>query len=148
MKGGLIYTGWLPRIKEYCKDQKINLTVELSQEHCLINDHVPSPKAIASLPGIKYQAQQVELIQAALDHRRGFIVSPMGTGKTIIAAAIIKAFAKYNVLFLCHNLSILTKTAKDFKELGFKNITMLGDGDKHIPSKEASYIYHADLQNA
>lgn len=111
-KGGLFLTGFLPRVKRFCKDNSINLSIEGQ-----IWQRSPG---FPNLPGIEFRDDQYELIQLALVDSRGVIKSPTRTGKTIVAFGVISAYPKTKVLILAHTTSIVRQAiikAREFNLL-------------------------------
>ena len=137
-KNGMFYTGWIPKLEHFCKKHGYRFQVTFSNEHRKICANVKPTCEPILPPNGNFKClrpDQERQIKAAIKGRRGVIVAPMGLGKTILALAIMKAFSGFNILFLCPNLSILTKTIQDLKNFGFKQFCQLGDGQKHITDK-------------
>jgi len=125
-KSGLIYTGWLRRIEDFCERQALGLKIEGELESIW-------PEAEASLPGIEFRPDQKEMIRAAVKAQRGTLVAPTGSGKTVVAAGIISAFPGRKVLYLCPRLSIMTQTATEFRRFfPDREICEIGGGQRAI----------------
>lgn len=123
-KDSEVYLGHLQRILKYCKKKKIEVEIDKA------NLEVLKPTNKPSINGITFREDQERLINTAIEQQRGIILSPTGSGKTIIASGIISCFKNKKVLFLCHSVDILNQTKKEFEKFGFKNISMIGGGKK------------------
>lgn len=134
-KGGLIYTGWIPKIEGWCRRKKYELILEETEENRWAEGQV-EPTGLSLLPKTgsfsSLRPDQSRQVRKALRERRGLLVAFMGTGKTIMALSLIKAFEGLNILFLVPSLSLLTKTAQDLKDFRFRNVCQLGDGQHDI----------------
>jgi superfamily II DNA or RNA helicase len=64
-----------------------------------------------------YQREVIDQINAAAE-RRLMLVAPTGTGKTVIAAAIIRAAADEHVLFFVHRREIVRQTRDHLAAFG------------------------------
>ena len=71
---------------------------------------------------------QFEAVTAAVSTHGGYIQSPTGSGKTVIAAGIINALPSSNVLFIVPTKSLLTQTASSFEKIFGRPIGMIGAG--------------------
>jgi superfamily II DNA or RNA helicase len=125
-KKGIFFTGFVPRIAEWAKRRNIPLEICDNREDIKINRNF-------CVKGIKLRDDQISLIEKALDKKRGLLVAPTGSGKTVVAAGIISSFTEQGskILFLCHTVSLLKQTVSEFKKAGFV-VTMVGDGSKDI----------------
>lgn len=82
---------------------------------------------IATLKTKTLRDYQIDAVAMALYHKRGVIKAPTGSGKSLVAAALIKTIRK-ETLFLTHSMTILRQTADVFKrELGEKFVGIIGD---------------------
>lgn len=120
---GIFLTGYLPRLKKYLSDKNIPYEIE---------NHAERLKQI-SQPTIQNKTlrdDQQRLVDQAIKNQRGILIAPTGSGKTLLAGAIISCFPKKKALFLCDKKSLAYQAAEDFKEYGLKNITVVGDGQK------------------
>ncbi len=121
---GQFLSGFLPRVIKYCDDKNISIEIEDTNKS-IFDGVIENP----SIPGITLKTFQEDLIRKAVHHQRGVIVSPTGSGKTIIAIGIISMFPKAKVLFLCHSIAILRQTMVEFKKFGFNDVSFVGDGE-------------------
>lgn len=120
---GIFLTGYLPRLKKYLSEKNIAYEIENNAERLK-----PSKE-----PHIKNKTprdDQYRLVNQAIRNQRGILIAPTGSGKTLLAGAIISCFPNKKVLFLCDKKSLAYQAAEDFKEYGLKNITLVGDGKK------------------
>jgi len=120
-QNGIFLSGLLPKITKALP----NIEVEGEPEKL-----VPTSKP--SLPGITPRSDQSKLIQQAIDQQRGVLLSPTGSGKTIVALLLFSAFPKAKILFLCHSLSIIDQTFTELNKFKFKNVQILGGGRKNF----------------
>lgn len=120
------YTGLLPRVKKWCREQNIPLKID-GEELKLPRQNPPF------LKGITFREDQIKLIEKACYYQRGCIQAPTGVGKTIMQLGIISCFPDSNFLLLAHNIDIVSQTYKKARELGFKSVEMFG-GDNKIAS--------------
>lgn len=91
---------------------------------------------LPKLPGIELRSDQKKLIASAVEKERGVLVSPTGSGKTVIAGAIISCYPKETkILFLCHTISLLTQTKIEFEKWGFGKISCVGEGEKDLSGR-------------
>jgi len=124
-KNGKFFTGYIARIKKYLSEKNILYEIENNSER-LKPDNEPIIK------GKTLREDQKRLVEAAIKNQRGILISPTGSGKTLIAGSIISCFKNKKTLFLVHTKSLLKQAADDFKEYGLKNITMIGDTQKDL----------------
>lgn len=74
------------------------------------------------IDGITFRPYQTELITNALDHGRGVIKAPTGTGKSMIIMGIISAFSEENILFLAHTTDLVDQIKISMIENGLGDI--------------------------
>ena len=123
-KGGYAYVGWLQRIHKFCSLRNIPIQINGAVERI---DPVRPPQ----LPGIEFRPDQLDLIEKAVK-RNGVVVSPTGSGKTVLALGLISAYPRCQVLFLCPNLTIMKQTATKLRQFGFRSVCSVGEGRKDI----------------
>ncbi len=127
---GQFLSGFLPRVLKYCGNNNIQIKIDDTNKS-IFDGIVESP----SIPGIILKPFQENLIRKAIHCQRGVILSPTGSGKTIIAIGIVSMFPKAKVLFLCHSIAILRQTMAEFKKFGFKDVSFVGDGEKDLSGR-------------
>ncbi len=120
-----VFTGLIPKIIKHLENKKIKFDLSGYNEKL-------KPTDKPNIKGITFREDQLRLIQAAIDNQRGLIISPTGSGKTVIAAGLISCFKNSKVLFLMHTKDLLYQTAEEFKKFGLKNISIVGDGKKDL----------------
>lgn len=126
---GILYTGYLSRIKDYANKRGYELEITESDENKLINS-ISHGSHI--LHGITLRDDQEDTVKRVLETRRGIFLATMSYGKSIVAASVLKAFETQNSLILCMRKSILSQLKDDFIKFGFKSVGML---DKNNPKK-------------
>jgi len=83
------------------------------------------------LEGIELYDYQVDSIQEAIINERGILELPTGSGKTEIAAGIIKALNQ-RTLFLVHTKDLLHQTIERFNKRLNCDIGIVGDGKMEV----------------
>lgn len=68
------------------------------------------------IEGYVFRPKQLELITKAVDYGRGYILSPTGTGKSIMLLGIKSCFPKNNILFLVHTADLKKQMIKHLKK--------------------------------
>ena len=111
-KSGKILAGLVPYIVEYCEKQKIDCEV-------VQNDITYPAFEDRELLGITLRPDQKKLVQAALEHHRGVIVAPTGSGKTILISSIINKYPNAEVLVLAHTTSLIDQLHETFEQFNF-----------------------------
>lgn len=122
-------TGLLGRVVTYCKERNVSITVKGDLEKLVAT-------AKSSLKDIILREEQMRLVEKAVVAQRGVLVAPPGEGKSLLGLAVISAFPKASVLWLCHTKDLMYQAA-DFakKHLdGKRQIGFIGDGkyDPHV----------------
>lgn len=80
------------------------------------------PADIGGLPEVQPNSMQVEALQAIqavrdAGHKRAVVISATGTGKTILSALDVKAFAPRRFLFLVHREQIIDRAIAEYKRV-------------------------------
>jgi superfamily II DNA or RNA helicase len=133
-KGGLIFTGWLPRIKTFCKDRRIKLIIESTEVNDLLEKGIPKPKDF-TFPDFQLEDLQIKLVEEGIRTKRGILVAPTAVGKTAIAISLMKAFESLKMLFIVPNITLVDQTVSELERFGFKNIVAVTKGEKKITGK-------------
>lgn len=123
-------TGLLPRVIDYCKGRNIDVNV-IGKIEKLGATKKPT------VNGLELREEQLHSVNKAIKIQRGVLVAPTGTGKTAMGMAVISAFPKASVLWLCHTKDLMYQAADEAKKLlllDSKDIGFIGDG-KNNPCK-------------
>lgn len=108
LKTGRFLTGLLPLVKEYCDINKIPINITY-------NCAIPAPFAFKPcLEGITFREDQLRLLETVGTDKRGTIVSPTGSGKTVLAGGIISMFPESTCVFVVHTESLFVQTVEEF----------------------------------
>lgn len=125
-KKGLFLAGLIPRFRSYLEQKGIT---------CEVIDHNTYSKRVVATPyikGITFRPDQARAIKAAVDNKRGVIIAPTGSGKTVVLGGIASCFPKGRTLFLCHTKDLLQQTYEEFKKFGFKNIGIINQQNRSL----------------
>ena len=128
-KKGRFPTGLLFDVVKYCDEKNINIDIDDS----IYNNYsikVVDPK----LPGIIFRKDQLHLLSRASEEMRGVIVSPTGSGKTVLAAGVISCFPEAKTLFLCHTVDLVNQAKAEFEKYGFE-CSLFAHGVKDLSGK-------------
>jgi superfamily II DNA or RNA helicase len=120
---GKFLTGFLPKVCKFLDNKNISHSIDRID----YEGHRPSP----TLEGIQFREDQIKQIRAALNAKRGVVVAPTGTGKTVIMAGLISCFNKRKILFLCHTIDLVDQALTEFRKYGF-NCSKMGGGSKDM----------------
>lgn len=131
-KKGVFLSGLLPRLIKWCDEN--GLEYKTYSPKSLIAPHVKIEE-VPKLHGITFREDQLRLMQSAKEEIHGVLISPTGSGKTVIAAGIISMFPKAKVLFLCHTISLIKQTIKEFNTFKIGKISQVGSGSKDISGR-------------
>jgi len=111
--GNIFLTGLVNRIESWLKQNDIPYSIKKENIDLLLSEiKTTSPK----LKRITLRPDQERLVEAAIREKRGIIISPTGSGKTILAMAIISAFPDSKVLYLAHSTSIIEQTKEELEK--------------------------------
>lgn len=115
-------TGLLPRLERYCELNGIEVhKYNFPPEN-------PKKTIPPSLPNINLREDQLKILNKIYEQQRGVIKSPTGTGKTVLAGALISSYPGAKVIFVVHTVSLLTQTKEAFSEwFGEENVGIIGN---------------------
>lgn len=119
------YTGLVSRVMEYA--------VRKGEEVSLLDKTMLIPMGHPSLPGLEFRNDQLELIGKARKLQRGIILSPTGSGKTILQLGILSCLyqsGQYRSLILAHTIDLVQQTVDELIKFGFDNVQMIGGKQK------------------
>lgn len=138
------YYGHLRRILSYCN--KNNIGTEVIKEF-----ESPEPTGYPNLPDLTFRPDQLDILNRALRRKRGVILSPTGTGKTILQLGLMSAWPKAHILLLAHTKDIITQTYDEMVKFGMQPVQMIMGGRSKdivhpfVVSTIQSYAKHETL---
>lgn len=117
---GWFHAGLIPKVIEYCNRQGIE--IEASKNPFVLKSIIQ-----ASLPGIIFRQDQLRLIDYINEFGRGIVKSPPGSGKTVLAGAIISQYPDVKAIFIVHTQALFNQTIEEFtKWFGEENVGWIG----------------------
>ena len=122
-RDGRFLTGLTPRIKQQLKSSN---GIKWNTDNYIYL----KPESKPRLENIDFRDDQKRLIGTAIEKQRGVLVSPTGSGKTILMLGIMSCYSKANILMLCHSISILNQTKTEILKFGFNKVNFIGGGVK------------------
>jgi len=102
-----IYTGYIPRVIQHLKKEKIPFSFSTKIPHVEFNT--------PHIDGITFREDQEKILETAISQGRGVIVSATGTGKSILIRGLVGAFNKEKILFLVHTTDLVQQMISDLK---------------------------------
>ena len=123
MQNHNIYYGLLPYLENFCgeRDYKIqyDTSIDLADEFSL-NEAEEFAKTL-NLP-FEARDYQLNAFVYAIRNRRGLLLSPTASGKSLIVYLITR-FLKCKTLIIVPTISLVSQMYKDFKDYGFDSDT-------------------------
>ena len=117
-KSGYFFpTGFVPKVIKSAKTSNIDLKVEgqSTLEHLV-------PISKIQVPGKELREDQTRLVTSAIEHQRGVLVSPTGSGKTVLLMALLSAFPGCKILVVTHSKDIVSQTIDELRKHKFKSV--------------------------
>lgn len=114
---GKFLTGFLPRIKDYCERNDIDVTVDGELE-TLESCKPYYPDYFWEKYRPDQLRAQLSLVQKAIDCGRGIVKGATGIGKNNVMLGIILAYPKARVLILAHTHTIISQIKKAVQGIG------------------------------
>jgi superfamily II DNA or RNA helicase len=110
LTGNFFLAGLLPRVKRGLETKGIVPEVFFETPR-----RIPFRKP--SLHGIGLRDYQLDVIKKIIQKRRGLIVFPTGSGKTVMMAAVINTYKSLNFLVVVQKLDLLKQTINKFESM-------------------------------
>jgi superfamily II DNA or RNA helicase len=126
---GTFYTGLLGYIKDNLPELEIHEIDERAKPEMLHSPVMSDCEGF--LQGIKLYDFQFKAVLLALQKGRGIIASPVNSGKTVMAAAIIKHLGM-EANFVTHRITLLYQTREAFQNMLGIKVGILGDMEEEI----------------
>lgn len=144
-KAGVFPTGFVPRVLE---EVQISSTVI---DHL---EDLPNFTQVIPPTDITLREDQQRIVSQCLEYRRGLIESPTGSGKTVLAAALIHSI-RVPTIFLCHTTTLVKNAHREFTRMGLHPTIYAGTIGKEISDltvatiqsfkKAETYFSHFDM---
>ena len=121
---GLIYSGLLRYVEEFCKTRKYELEylTDFSSENFSLkeaNDFVKKLK-----PTMQPRDYQLDAFVHAVRERRALLLSPTASGKSFIIYLLVRYYAK-RTLIIVPTTSLVSQLSSDFADYGFDSNTFV-----------------------
>lgn len=128
MRSQTIYAGLYHYIKEFAEERKYHITIDDSNSHyynrpdVIYDDNIDWIDALPLSSGgkkITPRDYQKEAVSYALRHRRGLLISPTASGKSLVIYLAIRYFLEYNkkkVLLIVPTTSLVKQMYGDFED--------------------------------
>lgn len=113
-------TGLLPRVQAVLDKKKIRYEM-------LEQWKIPSPSLKLKVQGLELRDYQKKAIEESLKARRGILQMATGSGKTVVAAAIIAKLGQ-PALFFVHTKDLLYQAKDYFQKFLGAEVGQIGDG--------------------
>jgi len=126
-KDGVFLSGFIPRVKQYARENEIKLVWGGQLEYL-------APTESPSLKNFTLRPDQVRLISLAVKRQQGVIQAPTGIGKTVLALGLISCFPGRSVLVLCRETGLMDQTYAELKK-EFDSVGRYGGGIKEYAKK-------------
>lgn len=117
--------GWLPSLLKLCKVHRVRWT---------LRDYTLTCEPVSFESKIQLRDYQTPAVEAAIEKEGGVIVSPAGSGKTIMGLEII-ARLRQPTLWITHTKELLHQAidrAEEFLQVQKDEIGIMGDGKRTV----------------
>lgn len=122
-RGILVPRGYLPKLLDLCEGYNISVNIE--------DCRVVQPVAIPFLEGVTLRCYQEKAVNDALHVDQGVIISPTGSGKTLIALEIIRR-RRQKALVVVHRSDLAAQWADVINQRMGIDAGFIGDGKWRI----------------
>lgn len=121
---GVFLTGFLWMVKAFLEQKGVKVTILdpngwVSYGASLIGSMVLPPNLVHRI----HQSEALNIVGP----KRGYIVNPTGSGKTVLGFSWLSQF-KGNVVFLTHMKDLLYQVEQEARDWGFDSVGTIGDG--------------------
>lgn len=115
MMNGTLYVGLLPYLREFCKSREYELDVEpqLDGRNKFSLDDCKKFLSTLELP-FEARDYQIQAVQEAVTNNRSLLLSPTGSGKSLIIYALTRFYNK-KTLVIVPTISLVSQMFSDFK---------------------------------
>ena len=128
---GEIYVGLLPYIKEYCKNNEIQYTIEEEIEETrkvarsVVQGFIRSLRPKSKGKRLKIRDYQIDAVHHALSRNRALLLSPTASGKSLIIYTLVRYYQMMGLktLILVPTTSLVEQMYTDFEDYGWSSGT-------------------------
>jgi superfamily II DNA or RNA helicase len=113
-----ILSGLVWRLAEWAKDKGYSTHVDYPLRHDVTIQSVIDRVSLLNLP-FEPRQDQLEILQESWSTNRGTIVSPTGSGKSLLVYLLTQAVLPRHVLIVCPTTGLVEQMFNDFKDYGF-----------------------------
>lgn len=116
MMNGTIYCGLLPYLKEFCKsrDYQLEIDPQLLGKNAISEDDCKQFLNTLELP-FEARDYQIEAIREGIKNNRSLLLSPTGSGKSLIIYSLTRYYNK-KTLIIVPTISLVSQMFSDFKQ--------------------------------
>ena len=124
---GEIYVGLLPYIKEFCKNNEIQYTIEEEVEETrtvarsVVQGFIRSLRPTSKGKRLKIRDYQIDAVHHALSRNRALLVSPTASGKSLVIYTLVRYYHMMGLktLILVPTTSLVEQMYTDFQDYGW-----------------------------
>lgn len=126
-KKGDFLSGFLPRVKEHLKYEKVSFKFISNKMKDKIK--IQEPK----LKNIIFRDYQLEYVKRLINNQRGVYVEPTGGGKTIIIAGLMSCIVNTPTMVVVQTTSLFKQTIEELKKFfGKDKVGFIGGGKNEL----------------
>ena len=124
---GEIYVGLLPYIKEFCKNNEIQYTIEEEVEETrtvarsVVQGFIRSLRPTSKGKRLKIRDYQIDAVHHAISRNRALLVSPTASGKSLVIYTLVRYYHMMGLktLILVPTTSLVEQMYTDFQDYGW-----------------------------
>ncbi|CAB4141186.1 SSL2 DNA or RNA helicases of superfamily II [uncultured Caudovirales phage] len=126
-----LYLGLLPYLKEFCNSREYEIVIDSSLDNNVQFSDIQCKNFLNSLL-LPFEARdyQVEAIQHSIKNHRALLLSPTGSGKSLIIYALTQYYNK-KTLIIVPTISLVSQMFSDFQQYAEKNSSIKVDSLYH-----------------
>lgn len=119
LRGHLIYRGLLARVLEFAAQRQYPVTNHVPHvpDHTIADAHARLERVVRKLP-LTVRDYQIAAVRAMLAENRGIVLSPTGSGKSLIIY-LITCLLQQRTLIIVPTTGLVSQMAHDFTTYGF-----------------------------
>jgi len=115
-----LYIGLMGHLEEFCRSREYNL---VGQDSCIPKQNISTEDVVKALVDLKLpfnpRNYQVDAIRDGINDKRLVMLSPTGSGKSLIIYGLTQLGTSGRVLVVVPTTSLVEQMYKDFKDYGY-----------------------------